>query len=350
MADVTRDFGEIARSQAEKLGKEQKRQETRPDAFVREAYRLYEQMREVESYLARIRKAYLSHATDKSPRMAGSPFGSTGNLQQGEIQHLTDKERDEIDYEVKKSIREAAKRIKEMEEMEQTRRARASAGSGGILGRFLRDPDEEARSDLLASHRSSMTWFLSKRLHAISKRHSDQQIARFSREEERRKAAHPSAATTGPRYAYDQDAPSDGVPLETLLSPEQLQLFESENEQMVKEFESTLDQVRYSGRSLVASVLTAQRDAAQVGRDCGTFQRVAAASHGTNRPHRPPVRGGHVHDGDRGKGQYGSRQSEEAAEGDDQIYRWLVITHVLCPVVSRLLQLKSMCENKRMTW
>lgn len=246
--ELTADFRAIVSEHARNTHIPRARKDTAPDAFIREAYKLYEQMLQIQSYLKRIRKAYLSSSTT---RATAPKFGKAKSEKEDEIYHLTDKQREEIDYEVKKNIREASNRIKELEGSENQRRI-ALEEKGNYLSRLLRDPVDDAANKLLATHRSGITWYLNHTLIRISQAHADTKTIRLNREEEKRLATHSSSQRSKPRYAYDlTDEMSNNAKVETelavretLLSPEQLQEFESENNQMLQEFENQLDQVR----------------------------------------------------------------------------------------------------------
>lgn len=214
-------------------------------------------MLEVQSYLQRTRRAYLSNESSKAAHPNLLRRAKRGQLDHSEeFQHLTDKDRDEIDYEVKRSIREASDRVKELESLEIQRR-QAIDKHTSFLNRLLPNLEEKAKSDILATHRSSITWYLNYKLLQISQSHAETKTIRLTREEEKRLAANTAISST-PRYAYAQDDPdvltdassttsaleTDVAVRETLLSPLQLEQYESENTQLLDEFQDQLSQVR----------------------------------------------------------------------------------------------------------
>jgi syntaxin 18 len=112
-----------------------------------------------------------------------------------EIHSLTDKERDEIDYEAKSIIRQTMDRIKHLEALENgttsvsrlTIERRTRAEKTGLLGRFMTNPDAEALNALLSTHRGAITWYLSKKLTEASDVQRNQQEIRLMREVEKSK-------------------------------------------------------------------------------------------------------------------------------------------------------------------
>lgn len=207
-------------------------------------------MLQLQGYLEKIRKAYLSNSSGSSSNRVRS-IKQGGADQAKELQHLTEPQRDEIDYEVKKSIREASSRVKELEDLESQRR-KAIDSHKSLLSRFMPNLEEKAKSDLLASHRSSITWYLHHKLLVISQRHADIKTTRLTREEEKRAAMQATSVRSAPVYAYNAaeddgtatEAETEMAVRETLLSAEQLQQFESENSQILEEFENQVSQIR----------------------------------------------------------------------------------------------------------
>lgn len=206
-------------------------------------------MLQLQAYLEKTRKAYLSNTTHTSKSHIRHTKGKI--LEDNTLQHLTETQRDEIDYEVKKNIREASTRIKELETLEASRR-KAVDNHGSFLSRLMPNLEEKARNDLLSSHRSSITWYLNNKLLQISQRHADTKTIRITREEEKRLAVQNTAVQSTPVYAYSAIDDKDEMEAveteltvrETLLSQSQLQAFESENNQILEEFETQTAQIR----------------------------------------------------------------------------------------------------------
>jgi syntaxin 18 len=132
------------------------------------------------------------------PRPSRQPTNLAQSLLTGqEITSLTDKERDEIDFEAKSIIRQTMDRVKAMENLEQgdfpqrnsrlclERRSRTE--KTGFLARYMVSSEEEMRNMLLSTHRGAITWYLSKQLSKASDIQRNQQEVRLMREVEKSK-------------------------------------------------------------------------------------------------------------------------------------------------------------------
>jgi syntaxin 18 len=107
---------------------------------------------------------------------------------------------------------------------------------------------EEAAMKMVAAHRESVIWFLKNRLEKASEEQRDRQEIRLQRQIERGK----SLLHKAPPVKLGAAMVSSAAQLEEeerkeveALSPDQLRIFEKENEGMLKHYEDTLEQVRY---------------------------------------------------------------------------------------------------------
>jgi len=180
--------------------------------------------------------------------MNSAPLISNGNNTV-----LTDKDRDEIDFEAKTIIRQTMDRIKKIEDLEKERRARAR--KTGFLERLVMRPEEEAMSVLLSTHRGAITWYLSKKLSEASDIQRIQQEVRLMREVEKSKSminsrplkiTQPMTTTSRASKAIEVEKQ-----FESTLSQEQLQVLEQENNSMLEGFERTLDQIKGAEKALL---------------------------------------------------------------------------------------------------
>lgn len=194
---------------------------------------------------------------------------------------MTDKERDEIDANAKQLLRELNHAVKGLSDTEQLRqeaertiayKKRAKQGLG-MIGRWAaggaltaKSPEEvleEAKANTLKVHRESIIWYLQRQLEECGRFQSSMMEIRLAREVEKSKSILYKARATMPipedysgangglqapkeyrgKTSAQQDEESKAV--EQQLDPEQLQLFAQENQDMLKHYEDTLDQVRY---------------------------------------------------------------------------------------------------------
>lgn len=200
---------------------------------------------------------------------------------------MTDAERTDIDAHAKQLLRELNGAISNLITVEQARQTvesqialkkRAKKGLGA-LGRWAaggaitaKSPEEElaeAKAHTIKVHRESIIWYLQRQLEECSRFQSSMMEIRLTREVEKSKSILYKTRSTMPvqdehtamnggahsgidyreKTTYNQEM--DNMEVENQLSPEQLQLFAQENQDMLKHYEDTLDQVRYGYRQSV---------------------------------------------------------------------------------------------------
>lgn len=226
----------------------------------------------MNSYLKDIRQSYLS-TTSPPPRRTNI---SSKTKQR---RHLTDRQREEIDAETKKLLRELNFNIRSMDEAEgiryttetliiQNKYAKALgrfgnwAAGGGEQSKSLEQQLEEARLNAIKMHRDNVIWYLRQKLSECGKLQASMMEIRIMREVEKNKsnlaksrAMMPDLGSLGDSSsakftssgdihleAQAQAQPQTSGPQ---LSSEQLQMLAEENHDMVKHYQSTLDQVKY---------------------------------------------------------------------------------------------------------
>lgn len=236
--------------------------------------------------LLAIRSSYLSTARAPPPARirrtnSGSSISSFDSVT--DRRYLTDKERDVIDSEAKAVIGESIQAIQRLESAEkiridierikyQNRKRRLDFGKVFKGGWKTILVDEEAEKEdvedeemkVIRLHRESIIWVLKNRLEKASEIQRAQQETRVMRQVEKSKsmlykatgAAVPQSrpgSSAGSSAADMKGAwngtgsllPEEKENIEQVLSPEQLQIFAKENQDMIKYYEDTLDQVRY---------------------------------------------------------------------------------------------------------
>ncbi|ORY09536.1 snare protein syntaxin-like protein 18/UFE1 [Clohesyomyces aquaticus] len=258
------------------------------DEFLKEAYRIRTHIAELNVYLRSVRQSYLSSAHPPRRKQASRPTtSSTLPAPDKDAKYLTDTQRTEIDAQAKQLLRELNVAINNLSDAEQVRQAaeatvalrkRAKAGlgalgrwaaGGAITAKSPAEELEEAKANAIKVHREGIIWYLQRRLEECGRFQSSMMEIRLTREVEKSKSVLYKARGTMP--TLDDYAGSNGssegtkdyrgktsslndaesLAVEEQLSPEQLQLFAQENQDMLKHYEDTLDQVRTAEKSLL---------------------------------------------------------------------------------------------------
>jgi syntaxin 18 len=260
------------------------------DEFLKEAYRIVwrvsiylllpqlmhaqnSHIASLNKYLRGIRQSYLS--TAQPPRRITSKADTTKS------RYLTDRQKDEIDAETKQLLRELNASIRNLADAEQLRqntqislaRKKYAKTGLGVLGSWAaggagqtksyEQELDEAKANAIKMHRESVLWYLRQKLQECGSFQASMMEIRITREMEKNKsvlykargkpmpelggfedAKIPPPKNNSSRSAYVEDRDMQNP--EDELSPEQLQMFEKENQDMMKHYEATLDQVRYS--------------------------------------------------------------------------------------------------------
>lgn len=225
-------------------------------------------------------------------------LNSIGNPLSGPVS-LTDKERDEFDYETRLVIQRTMTHIRHLEDLEAQRLAREkesqTSGFSSFFGGLGDDTKAEAQtSKTLALHRAGMLWFLNEGLKTVSQKHSQQQEIRLNRQLERTKntlhnvseghinlakmplststftntsfglqgndsSSNPGAEISGSLLSsglsnFDMSGGSsyDDMPTELRdLTPQQVQELETENTALLDELELSLNKAKAAEKSLM---------------------------------------------------------------------------------------------------
>lgn len=144
--------------------------------------------------------------------------------------------------------------------------ARAWASGGGPASKSAEHLAAEERETTISTHRESILWFLRQRLQECVEAQQNMMEIRISREMEKNRsvlakarapelsslrstyengsAADHKITATSSQAAVSQDEASAYNPAEG-LTQEQVQMFEQDNKEMLRHYESTLDQVRW---------------------------------------------------------------------------------------------------------
>jgi syntaxin 18 len=142
------------------------------------------------------------------------------------------------------------------------------AAGGAITAKSPEEEAEDAKINTIKAHRESIIWYLQRALEECGRFQSSMMEIRLTREVEKSKSVLYKARGTMPstndfssmngshgaepdyreKSSHVQEA--DAAATEQQLDPEQLQLFAQENQDMLKQYEDHLDQVRYVHRPI----------------------------------------------------------------------------------------------------
>lgn len=222
-----------------------------------------------------VRQAYLSTA---QPRRTHIRPG------QDQQKYLTDREREEIDASAKKMLRQLNAGIRDLEETENLRRQAEEARiqkkyGNGLLGLSAwaaggvipsKTPEHEAAEAQirdLGLHRDGVIWYLRQKLQLCGQTQQEMMQIRLTREMEKNRSvlaragaptlpdlpglpAGPSSTpgssgkTEPSLLRRDEGEENTQYDISQDLTPEQIQMFEKGNQDMMKHFDSYLDKVR----------------------------------------------------------------------------------------------------------
>ncbi|KAI1302740.1 hypothetical protein F5Y03DRAFT_407457 [Xylaria venustula] len=253
--------------------------------FLKEAYRINSHITSLHADLRNIRQSYLSTAQPRRTLILSAH-------QDRASRPLSDRDREEIDANAKKMLRELNASIRTLADVEQARadiedkviqkkfaRGLGALGTWAAGGASISKSPEHAAAEeqarTISIHRDSVLWLLRHRLQECVKTQQDMMEIRLMREMEKsrsvlakargqealsssfhsaRSFTEASDSLAGRRRGSDQAHPTGEAQNHNPandLTPEQIQMFERDNQDMLKHYESTLDQVRTAEKSLM---------------------------------------------------------------------------------------------------
>ncbi|CAG8693991.1 6471_t:CDS:2, partial [Funneliformis mosseae] len=252
------------------------------DEFLKEAYRIDSHINNLKIFLLSIRKVYLNTASQHYTPSNFS-YNDSFNLSTFDSNddknflskfnpstNLTDKERDEIDLQAKMIIQQCLDRIKKLEESEKKRQ---NSVMNNTWNKILSTAFSAEGHDMLPAIRSSITWYLNKRLTEVSMIQKNQQETRIMKEIEKRESTLYKSASIRPSTPLpfptmineEKEIPGkhddelnggtmvtdDDDDIERHLTTEQKMMLEMENETMMKELATSLEQVNQAEKALL---------------------------------------------------------------------------------------------------
>lgn len=161
------------------------------DAWTKQAEQVATNLKSFTAFLASIRRAYLdlSSTSTAAHSKARTEIDPAKGLAAWEgVRWFTDRERDEVDFGVKIALKRSVDRVRELESAEQARIARelAQLPSSSTLSRFLHiAPTASSVNTTLTSHRAHITLYLNTLLSKVSQIQINQQETRVKRQLEK---------------------------------------------------------------------------------------------------------------------------------------------------------------------
>ncbi|KAF9263500.1 hypothetical protein L218DRAFT_1077046 [Marasmius fiardii PR-910] len=157
--------------------------------YMEEARNILKHITDLTRMLAAIRKPYLNVDSRHTPfRTTSRTLDFSEPVAWADIKKLSNQERDEIDLQARLILSRCADRVKEMEALEK-RRAEILASKTNPIKRLLparlRQDDASLTNKTVAAHRSSVTWYLNRRLAEASQNQKEMQEERVKRQLER---------------------------------------------------------------------------------------------------------------------------------------------------------------------
>ncbi|KAJ7179218.1 snare protein syntaxin 18/UFE1 [Mycena filopes] len=212
-SDRTHDFRQVTSEKEDALPTAKRRRTSRlaseaerdpqlgpGNPYVTEAYLILNHINTLTRVLANIRRPYLNVDSRTGPtyRQPSQTLDLNASEQSwSAIRHLSNQDRDQIDLQARVILSRCADRVKDMEALEK-RRTELVASKANPLTRFLparlRQDAATLSSDFVAAHRSSITWYLNRRLTEASQNQKEMQEERVKRQLERSKTLGSGAA------------------------------------------------------------------------------------------------------------------------------------------------------------
>ncbi|MDI1488851.1 MAG: hypothetical protein OHK93_008127 [Ramalina farinacea] len=238
----------------------------------------------LRAYLLSIRRSYLSTA-----QPIHRPGNTSRNNARNPTSHstssgpLSNTDKDSIDATCKTLLRDSSASLTQLASAESVRKETSARkvrnkydkgvlgrwAAGGGVGGAQKSPEQmvaEAELETLKLFRESVLWFLGRKLEDVGEVQREMMERRLERELERGRSVlyktkgggvngHVPGGVRGRKgFPGGQGVKLDDEgrrEIEQQLSAEQLQLFASENQDMLKQYEDQLDQVRTAERSML---------------------------------------------------------------------------------------------------
>lgn len=259
------------------------------EEWFNEAVKIQRAIVSINDFQRAIRKPYLATTTSSAARPQSRNSGNDGSKNPLDawrgVQNLTDKERDEIEFQVKITIKRCLGRIKELEEGENVRKRTTVGLSHNPFSRLLGSATTSAfpgrshplYAEQLSQHRFAITQYLNNKLAQTNAKMGDLQEARLKAQrvkqinlagsaatlmssngaERKREPVAGSVRTTEtkgksqiPNEVLSLDQPYQSDFSSSQLTAEQIQQFDKESSALVESLSDDLRAVEAAERKL----------------------------------------------------------------------------------------------------
>ncbi|KAI7537105.1 hypothetical protein KC331_g11101 [Hortaea werneckii] len=251
MTDITPDFNVCLQEKGSQPVLKRELNIDKIDSFLQEAYTINNRISDLTRELRSIRPSYLSTAAPSRRRHDSN-----------HARPLTDKERDAIDAQSKQLLRQLNGKITELKQVEDVRNQAAESialkkrnqGGLGALGRWAaggavtaKSPEEateEAERKTIAAHRESVLMYLQSKLEEAGRVQSNMMEGA---------GGIPYAQDSGSRSELTNGVTdsSNAAEYPEELDQEQQQLLAEENNEMLKHYNTQLDQLNAAEKSIL---------------------------------------------------------------------------------------------------
>jgi len=282
MANITSDFNAILKTHNSTPVTHHAYNIQRIDSFLQEAYSINARIADLTRTLRSTRPAYLSTAPPARHRRHNNAQNATHDA----ARPLTHEEREAFDAQSKKLLKQLNAAIKSLSQAEEVRnqtldsvalskRAKSGMGAlgrwaagGAVTAKSPLEEAEEAKKNTLAAFRAAVIMFLEQRLGEAGKVQAEMMEVRIGREVEKSKSAlYKSRGGANIPYAHDegdqggskttakstfqQNDQPESNPDTAELTRDQLQMFESENADLLQYYEGQMEQISQAERSIL---------------------------------------------------------------------------------------------------
>ncbi|RUP39281.1 hypothetical protein BC936DRAFT_138369 [Jimgerdemannia flammicorona] len=235
------------------------------DEFMKEAYRIASHISSLKTFLLSIRRAYLNtaRAARKNPAASNRPIDANNMLMSAEgITHLTDKERDEIDLQARMIITSTSIRPQSL--LEEPALQTLCYGRCSTRARHPSGPSQWC--NMVTEHTADGGVENTEGTTGDEGHEGNGEKPKSPSTSKSPQPASTSSTPSSSRQSPIQRLFDDGAPptnlveeeqdeedktFEEHLSPQQLQMLEAENAEMMKELEGTLEQVKSAEKALL---------------------------------------------------------------------------------------------------